>query len=111
MTSAELLVPRYEVIEDFPRSGYNIGAILTPITKRNKIFECINSPSSETIYNPEKYPHLFRKMAWWENRDIEDMPKYVMFHNKTIYKINYWDISSFKGILEEKKQIYISNYI
>jgi hypothetical protein len=30
-------------------------------------------------FNPEQYPHLFRKLSWWERLDIKDMPEYVKF--------------------------------
>jgi hypothetical protein len=101
MTAAALLRPRYEIIADFPGNGYNVGRVIVPITRSGKIFDCIDAPSSETITNPEKYPHLFRKMSWWEKRDVKDMPKYVMHHDKTIFKIKYWELLQFIGVIDD----------
>ena len=100
MTAAELLRPRYEIIADFPGNGYNVGRIIVPIIRSGKIFDCLDAPSSEVITNPEKYPHLFRKMSWWENRDLKDMPGYVMFHDKTIFKIKSWHLEQLTGVID-----------
>lgn len=46
------------------------------------------------IKDPENYPHLFRELEWWEDRDESDLPKYVKgmrsgFVQKVIsYQIN-----------------------
>ncbi len=75
----DLLKPRFKVIADYPLSSYNVGRILTPISKGSSLYDCIEASSSEKIRNPNKYPHLFKKLEWWEDRSLYEMPDYVKF--------------------------------
>lgn len=72
MTKEELLQPRYKVIATWPLNDlHKVGDIIhNPI----KPYWFINS-QGET--NPEDYPHLFKKLSWYEDRKPEDMPEYV----------------------------------
>lgn len=70
MTIEQLLQPRYKVIEEYPNSPFEIDDIFFV----NQDEEYINPPIG---IQPFKYPHLFKKLSWWEGRDIEDMPKYL----------------------------------
>lgn len=74
MTTEQLLIPRYKVINDWPGSPCTIGEIL---------------PSSdlETVYN--RYPHLFRPLQWWEERRISDLPNYIRITGD-VYKVDEW---------------------
>jgi hypothetical protein len=65
MDAKELMIPRFEIIADYPGLKYNVGRILTPITETGKYYDCKDAPSSKIIGFPEKYPHLFRKLNWW----------------------------------------------
>lgn len=71
----DLLKPRYIAIADYPGYTFEIGKILDD--------EII-------IESMIKYPHLFRKLEWWEERNIEDMPIYLKFDEdrNTISYIN-----------------------
>jgi hypothetical protein len=62
----ELLKPRYKVIEDYPFSDCKLGEIFTEGKLEAAFFN-----------NLSKYPHLFRKLEWWEERDEKDMPEYL----------------------------------
>ena len=78
----DLMTPRYEVIAPVPFSKFMVGDILHQ--HRHKVFgvdytwfsadrysQCINA---KEIFD---YPRLFRPLAWYEKRDIKDMPEYV----------------------------------
>lgn len=67
LSPEELLKPRYKVIADYPNSVHKIGSIIPP-------GEQIDLP---TYYGCSKYPHLFKKLEWWEFRTEEEMPEYV----------------------------------
>ena len=84
MTTEELLKSRVKVIAPYPNSPYKVGEILTEfffdngnsyfsVNKDEKTFpdRVINS---RTI---NECPNIFRKMEWWEDRKIEDMPEYL----------------------------------
>jgi hypothetical protein len=71
MTVEELLKPRYKVIADYPDSEKfcKVGEILD----RNWAWH--DGEGNERLVS--EYPHLFKKLEWWEDRRIEDMPVYV----------------------------------
>lgn len=86
-----LLIPRFEIIADYPLCPYRVGRVLTPVTKKNQFFECIEAPASLLIQSPENYPHLFRKMDWWELRTEQEMPKYLMsLIDEEVYEVLKW---------------------
>ena len=101
MTAEQLLLPRFEVIADFPKSSYNIGRIITPIKEGSSYFYSLEAPSSELIGFPEKYPHLFKKLNWWEHRKKEDMPKRLICKaikdDTEIMEILDWDMELLFG--------------
>jgi len=67
-----LLEPRYIVVAEYPGSKRKVGDI-------------INNPTLKTTY--EQYPHLFRKMKWWEDRLPQKFPEYVR-NGKTVMHID-----------------------
>lgn len=69
-----LLIPRYELIADFPRNRLKIGTIIL---------------DNDLEYNFEKYPHLFKKLEWWEKRNTDEMPQYLNVGDM-IEKIEKW---------------------
>lgn len=77
MIQEQLLQPRYEVIADYPfMNQYDvfIGKIYSHDWDNKQAR--INGDAFSTL-DLSKYPHLFRKLEWWEKRDIKDMPEYV----------------------------------
>ncbi len=94
MTAKELLEPRYEVIADYPGNENKVGSILV-CPKYGEDFTVDFWVSSN-----DKYPHLFRKMDWWEGRSVEDMPDKVMYKGDgldTVYEISKWDMNILSG--------------
>lgn len=95
MTAKELLNPRYEVIADYPGNTSVIGSV----------WECPNYDNDFTVeywvQSNDRYPHLFRKMNWWEKRNIEDMPKRLICKAITddteIMEIQEWDMDMLIG--------------
>ncbi len=71
----DLLAPRFKVIAPFPNmffvgeSGFTMNWIIEPVVKSDKHF--YNGVCLDT------YPHLFRKLSWWEMRQESEMPEYV----------------------------------
>jgi hypothetical protein len=73
MTTEELMKPRYKAIADYPYSGRKVGDVFHPSdVKAHSLFL-------------DRYPHLFSKLEWWEERKTEDMPEYYKIDG-TIYK-------------------------
>jgi len=86
----DLLKPRYKVIADYPYSKFNIGDIIS-MTHKEDVgmgqFEWATDFIGDEEDGMERYgerefsyyPHLFKKLEWWEERDKYNMPKYVSF--------------------------------
>lgn len=105
MTTEELLVPRWKCIADYPNSWFQIENIYTgkpmanPYTSTHYLID--NSPHGIGTVLPHKYPAIFKKLEWWEEREEKDLPEYVKYKNNTILKISrhpihpeyYWDQS------------------
>jgi hypothetical protein len=82
MTVDELLEPRFKVIADYPHSPFTVGAIMD---KWNSI--------SPDMQHYGKYPHLFKKLEWWEERQPGEMPEYVK-GKKSVYKVKTYDFDT-----------------
>lgn len=95
--------PRFEIIADYPDSNFKIGEIIE--------FDGIIHGTSEPqkfVRNPEKFPHLFRKLNWWENRKVEEMPKRLICkaipNDTEIMEIQEWDMDLLVGWLNKKER-------
>jgi hypothetical protein len=89
LSKEELLKPRYKVIADFPGMedyGLKVGEIVDSSFHRDLI-------SNLNFLN--KYPHLFKKLEWWEEREEGDLPKYLKsFNSDTFYKVLKYNVTS-----------------
>jgi hypothetical protein len=86
MKIEELLQPRFKVIANFPDSTRNIGDIIYVDNKKEKYW----SDNYEKWLS--SFPHLFKKLEWYEDRKIEDLPEYLKDKNE-IYKVYKYDLS------------------
>jgi hypothetical protein len=95
MTVEELLKPRYKVIADYPGNHYgNIGTILD----RDWAQYPNDDETQPAIWRISQYPHLFKKLKWWEERKLNDMPDYLGYSR---WIGIYGDMSEFNGEYEE----------
>ncbi|AGO48579.1 hypothetical protein Phi18:3_gp067 [Cellulophaga phage phi18:3] len=111
MTAKELLKPRFEVIAVYPLQKNEIGYIYE--TGEN----CIEYIVDSDKFDLREYPHLFRRLNWWEYRTKEQMPKKLKsmfckdFHNfdldkEDVYNILDWDMNGMMGYLNiEKREV------
>lgn len=111
MNTEELLKPRYKVIADWPNNTFPIGTVLI---KHDSWDNWTHVEETEEFVRNElvgfkedgikKYPHLFRKLEWWEERKVEDMPEYVKHEDGRILKpkhfMNTWGKPVPKGCTE-----------
>lgn len=111
MTTEQLLKPRYEVIADYPFNPYQIGDLVENIADTSvflyaRIKDVDHLSSSSEIL--DKYPHLFRKLNWWEKRKAEDMPKRLMCKaipgDTEIIEIQEWDMDRLMGYVNKEKR-------
>lgn len=81
-----LMMPRIIVTAPMPGLDYSIGDVILPHPVHG----------FDIFPYPDKYPHLFKRLEWWADRKIEDMPKYLKHKLKdqdfTFHKIIKWDL-------------------
>jgi len=111
MTANELMQPRFEVIAEYPICKFKKGEILLPIPRATNPWyhTDINCPIGEIqLPELENYPHLFRKLDWWEFRKIEDMPKKLISKARNSdskpIEIKEWDINLLIGWVNKKER-------
>lgn len=87
MGPKDLLAPRYKCIADYPNQEFEKGEIL--YSDGGKFYYC--SDIGRHSISPDYYPAIFQKLEWWENRDVDDMPKYVKrLDDGAIIKTDKW---------------------
>lgn len=119
MTAQELMKPRFEIIADYPYNPHKIGSFIESPAWFSSIHQTTTKHTDEfgdnanqenycMVSDFEKYPHLFRKLNWWENRKIEDMPKKLIckaISNDTeIMEIQEWDMNILVGWLNKESR-------
>lgn len=106
MTSQELLQPRFEIIADAPLLKNKVGEIIICTEPHGRIDLNFFFSGIAGIC-PDSYPHIFRKLNWWEHRKVEDMPKKVMSladDKKDVYEIEEWDMEILVGWIDKKNR-------
>lgn len=111
----DLLKPRYLVVAGWPENNsWRVGDILEFKKCKYGYYHEHWKDSQLSIwyedYKPQPknsfatYPHLFRKLSWWEKREESEMPKYVKlcedymdFKTGQVYKYSNWNDGLKKG--------------
>lgn len=115
-TVLKLNKPRYKCLQHFPGNiSFKIGEIYSTNSWGNLINDGVLKSQGTTIkfsFNPILFPMIFKKLEWWEDRLIEEMPKYLryntlhsgsrhhQFHNTVIKPFKYHENSV--SIVEEQ---------
>lgn len=83
MTRENLLKQRWKVIANFPDSDFRVGSI-----QDRDWCKYVNGvdETDGILWSISDFPHLFRELEWWEERDIDDLPNFVKYQN-LIYKV------------------------
>ncbi len=99
MNAKELMQPRFKVISDYPDPKDH---------PYFKIGEVINTITDEDVFYFEKYPNLFKKLNWFEERKKEDMPKKLICkaipNDTEIMEIEEWDMDIMVGWTNKEKR-------
>ncbi len=70
-----LLTPRYKVVADYPDSNQPLNSLLIQ-TSTVPLFENNINGCKMRFSSIQKYPHIFRKLEWWENLPESNFPKF-----------------------------------
>ncbi len=112
----DLLIPRFKVIADYPNSWFILGNIYTGLKGANPNSDYWylkdNSPHGVGTVDPTKYPSVFQRLQWWENRTPLEMPRYLKKDNM-VFKVRAYTHPAAKGfpLFYEKDEIPGSHYI
>ena len=110
MNAKDLLIPRYEVIALYPAcNGHGLYSVGTILTDNGKTAVTDQDGKAVAPIDFEFYPHLFRKLNWWEHRKIEDMPKRLICkeipNDTEINEIESWDMDILFGWTNKKERV------
>lgn len=118
----KLLQPRYEVIADYFLNPHKVGDLLPfngeswhvlTVTYNDEFGDEVRQQNWALDTEIDRYPHLFRKLSWWEKREESEMPEYFMIPKDDDYE---HDVDKFFKVSEEGKwgfhegEVYIFNY-
>jgi len=95
MTNEQLLSPRYEVVAEDTSKTFKQGDVF----QFEKIYPYsgYSCEFNGRIVAPaffDKFPHLFKKLSWYERRPPDNMPEYVLWAESTdqeVSKVTEWD--------------------
>lgn len=119
MSNEELLQPRYKLIADYPN---NKDFVLDKIIEMNgqmakgypqyEVEDCQGKRQYLFTFF-ELYPHLFKKLEWQEERNVEEMPKYIKYlSNGKVYEaIKYLERNSIVLLMDDYWKIEIKNQL
>jgi hypothetical protein len=94
MEPNDLMKPRYEVIADYPGSPFNIGDIFKTRYGGScgQVADVYMQFGDDKIIPVDGYPEIFRPLAWWEKRELEDLPKYVKYEDGSVEQVSQWTL-------------------
>lgn len=107
LTKEELLKPRYKVIAAYPMCLRKVGTVLDNCGKSlsgNYLYD-LGKDTWDSEYL-DKYPHLFKRLEWWEERELPQMPEYLKGPDggvvkPTMYSLGY-PFAFYTGEMEKK---------
>lgn len=90
LTDAQMERPRY-LAKDIDTSGNFVkGDLFVQQYAGNIWYKYENGKFTNiSIANLDRYPHLFKKLDWFEERKIEDLPKYLKC-GTLVRKVKEW---------------------
>lgn len=88
----DLMMPRYKLVGDYPNNIDEVG----------KVYEIDLSDGHGVDFKMtcDKYPNLFKKLNWWEERTIDELMS-VNYVRITIYT-GYWRVGDVVNVTDYK---------
>lgn len=111
MTASELLTPRYKVINTYPdchKVGDFQGKVIS-LNDKGIDGEPVLKRGSSSLYSAyfNAYPHIYKKLQWWEYRTEGEMPKKLKSlpfgeEEGQVVAIEKWDMNLLFGFTNTK---------
>lgn len=101
MNPEQLLIPRYVVIASWPNAESEVGDVFTFVREVAQTYDQWEKQNGKLIYDPpfQKYPHLFKKLDWWEERQKNDLTGYIKLFLNGEWRVFHIDITD-EGIMK-----------
>lgn len=107
LSAKELMYPRWELIANFPFCILRLGEVVTELPSSNEYERIFTYGDKRRFYKldhcPEDYPHLYKKLEWWDRRPEEDMPKKVICKaipgDQEVIEVLRWDMNMLFGFV------------
>lgn len=104
MNTEQLMKPRFKVINDYPGAISRVGDLfmIGYLNAKQCWILCRDGKTVEhSVHGPENYPHLFKQLDWWEDRDEKDMPEFFKInHSSRVVKSASHFVGSNKNMFE-----------
>jgi hypothetical protein len=88
----ELLIPRYKVIAPWPEMERWLARVGDILTDNGKTAVKNQNGDLVPAFEWETFPHLFRKLHWWEEREESEMPEHVRPKNPEEYQEQFGEV-------------------
>jgi len=85
---------RYQIVGHYPNSPFTVGEIITVedwMLQKEHYYSSTGNALFH-INELELSTSIFRKMYWWEHRELEELPEYVQYNGMAVYQCR-WDLS------------------
>lgn len=83
MKPESLLKPRWKVVANYPESAFFVGQVIMAPNFAEDF------TSKFWAKDKDNFPHLFKKLEWWEERKVGDMPEYISNKQGTVLKVQW----------------------
>jgi hypothetical protein len=87
MNTENLIKPKYKVIADYPNCPFEVGhTLIQDMSTVGEVFveaSELGQPIDKNWLDKDAvtgYPHLFKRLEWWEEISPEEMPEYLKTH-------------------------------
>lgn len=80
MSVEQLLKPRVKMIAPVPEYGMEVGTVITP--DEYGYFE-VRPGYKMNLVAIKQFPHIYKPLHWWEEREESEMPEYLKSPNGT----------------------------
>jgi hypothetical protein len=112
----ELMKPRYRVIADYPHPPFTNDSYNADnehiFIEGDLLIQCnVNgaltfkrcgrlghmSVGVPCCAHPEKFPKIFQRLEWWEDRKVDEMPAYTKLESHFVHKVERWLETNYLG--------------
>lgn len=102
--------PRIICIADYPGNTYSLNEEI-PLDWNDNLMSWEYKDCSRQVMSNyySKFPHLFKVLLWFKNREISDMPEYVRWLDGVSYRVLEHNLDDYRCVVEGIGNIQYAN--